>query len=130
MYWLHTPSTNFPSTSPPMRHSVPSHFNWSLQTCKPGLVQSLHVVHTASYNKNPVILLVCFVKPSADYIKSMVMSTRCFRPCKVIYTCDLKFCRRARVLRSSIQCDLPPFLRRGSTYRAERALYAETCSGV
>ena len=42
----------------------------------------------------------------------------------------MKFCLCARLLRGSIQCDLPPFLGHGSTYRAERALYAETCSGV
>jgi len=29
--WLHTPFANFPFTSPPMRHRVPSHFNWTLQ---------------------------------------------------------------------------------------------------
>jgi len=28
--WLHTPFATFPFTSPPVRHRVPSHFNWSL----------------------------------------------------------------------------------------------------
>ena len=28
--WLPTPFANFPFTSPPARHRVPSHFNWSL----------------------------------------------------------------------------------------------------
>ena len=30
-YWLPTPFASFPFTSPPVRHRVPSHFNWSLQ---------------------------------------------------------------------------------------------------
>jgi len=30
VYWLRTPFASFPFTSPPMRHRVPSHFNWSL----------------------------------------------------------------------------------------------------
>ena len=29
-YWLPTPFASFPYTSPPVRHRVPSHFNWSL----------------------------------------------------------------------------------------------------
>jgi len=29
-YWLPTPFASFPFTSPPVRHRVPSHFNWSL----------------------------------------------------------------------------------------------------
>jgi len=29
-YWLPTPFTSFPFTSPPVRHRVPSHFNWTL----------------------------------------------------------------------------------------------------
>ena len=29
-YWLPTPFASFPFTSPPVRHLVPSHFNWSL----------------------------------------------------------------------------------------------------
>jgi hypothetical protein len=33
-YWLPTPLTSFPFTSPPARHRVPSHFNWSLQSYK------------------------------------------------------------------------------------------------
>jgi hypothetical protein len=28
--WLLTPFASFPFTSPPLRHRVPSHFNWSL----------------------------------------------------------------------------------------------------
>ena len=31
--WLPTPFASFPFTSPPVRHRVPSHFNWTL---KPG----------------------------------------------------------------------------------------------
>jgi hypothetical protein len=37
-YWLPTPFASFPFTSPPVRHRVPSHFNWTLQTnsyCSP-----------------------------------------------------------------------------------------------
>jgi len=30
-YWLPTPFASFPLTSHPVRHRVPSHFNWSLQ---------------------------------------------------------------------------------------------------
>ena len=30
-YWLPNPFASFPFTSPPMRHRVPSHFNWTLQ---------------------------------------------------------------------------------------------------
>ena len=30
MYWLPTPFTSFPFTSPPLCHRVPSHFNWTL----------------------------------------------------------------------------------------------------
>jgi hypothetical protein len=30
-YWLPTPFASFPFTSPPVRHRVPSHFNWTLQ---------------------------------------------------------------------------------------------------
>ena len=29
-YWLPTPFASFPFTFPPVRHRVPSHFNWSL----------------------------------------------------------------------------------------------------
>ena len=29
-YWLPTPFACFPFTSPPVRHHVPSHFNWTL----------------------------------------------------------------------------------------------------
>jgi hypothetical protein len=29
-YWLPTPFANFPFTSPPVRHRVPSRFNWTL----------------------------------------------------------------------------------------------------
>jgi len=29
-YWLHTPFACFPFTSPPVRHRVPSRFNWAL----------------------------------------------------------------------------------------------------
>jgi hypothetical protein len=31
-YWLPTPFFCFPFTSPPVRHRVPSHFNWTLNT--------------------------------------------------------------------------------------------------
>jgi hypothetical protein len=30
-YWLSTLSVSFPFTSPPVRHRVPSHFNWTPQ---------------------------------------------------------------------------------------------------
>ena len=30
-YWLPTPFASFHFTSPPVRHRVPSHFNWTLQ---------------------------------------------------------------------------------------------------
>ena len=30
-YWLPTPFAKFPLTSPPVRHYVPSHFNWTLR---------------------------------------------------------------------------------------------------
>ena len=30
-YWLPTPFTGFPFTPPPVRHSVPSRFNWTLR---------------------------------------------------------------------------------------------------
>ena len=30
-YWLPTPFASFSFTSPPVRHRVPSHFNWTLQ---------------------------------------------------------------------------------------------------
>jgi len=30
-YWLPTPFSCFPFTSPPVRHCVPSHFNWNLR---------------------------------------------------------------------------------------------------
>ena len=33
-YWLPTPFASFPFTSPPVRHRVPSHFNWSLTFAK------------------------------------------------------------------------------------------------
>jgi hypothetical protein len=29
-YWLPTPFASFPFTSPPVRHRVPSRFNWTL----------------------------------------------------------------------------------------------------
>jgi len=32
-YWLPTPSTNFPLTSPPVRHRVPSGFKRTLKLC-------------------------------------------------------------------------------------------------
>ena len=31
-YWLPTPFSSFPFTSPPVRHRVPSHLNWSYQS--------------------------------------------------------------------------------------------------
>jgi hypothetical protein len=31
-YWLPTPFASFPFTSPPVRHRVPSHFNWTLSS--------------------------------------------------------------------------------------------------
>ena len=31
-YWLPTPLSCFPFTSPPVRHRVPSHFNWTIHT--------------------------------------------------------------------------------------------------
>jgi hypothetical protein len=31
-YWLPTPFTSFPFTSPPVRHRIPSHFSWSPQS--------------------------------------------------------------------------------------------------
>jgi len=34
-YWLPTPFTSFPFTSPPVRHRVPSHFNWTLLSVSP-----------------------------------------------------------------------------------------------
>jgi hypothetical protein len=36
-YWLPTPFSCFPFTSPPVRHRVPSHFNWTLITQDPQL---------------------------------------------------------------------------------------------
>ena len=35
-YWLHTPFASFPFTSPPVRHRVPSHFNWTLPVVQQG----------------------------------------------------------------------------------------------
>ena len=32
-YWLPTPFASIPFTSPPVRHRVPSHFNWTLTPC-------------------------------------------------------------------------------------------------
>ena len=34
-YWLPTPFASFPFTSPPVRHRVPSRFNWTLQHACP-----------------------------------------------------------------------------------------------
>jgi hypothetical protein len=34
-YWLPTPFASFPFTSPPLRHRVPSHFNWTLPSTPP-----------------------------------------------------------------------------------------------
>ena len=39
-YWLPTAFASFPFTSPPVRHRVASHFNWTVQ-------QIAHVVTTA-----------------------------------------------------------------------------------
>jgi len=36
-YWLPTPASSFPFTSPPVRHRVPSHFNWTLMLDTPCL---------------------------------------------------------------------------------------------
>jgi len=36
-YWLPTPLTCFPFTSPPVRHRVPSGFNWALLSLQPKL---------------------------------------------------------------------------------------------
>ena len=33
-YWLPTPFSCLPFTSPPVRHRVPSHFNWTLRTAE------------------------------------------------------------------------------------------------
>jgi hypothetical protein len=47
-YWLHTPFACFPFTSPPVRHRVPSHFNWTLRTQHSLLIQNLiHVIKIA-----------------------------------------------------------------------------------
>ena len=37
-YWLPTPFTSFPFTFPPVRHHVPSHFNWTLITLQEGAI--------------------------------------------------------------------------------------------
>jgi hypothetical protein len=40
-YWLPTPSSCFPFTSPPVRHSVPSHFNWTLRPHYPMIMHAI-----------------------------------------------------------------------------------------
>ena len=35
-YWLPTPFASYPFTSPPVRHRVPSHFNWFYKLPGPG----------------------------------------------------------------------------------------------
>jgi len=41
LYWLPSPFASFPFTSPPVRHRVPSHFNWTLLYWLPTLFSSL-----------------------------------------------------------------------------------------
>jgi hypothetical protein len=38
-YWLPTPFASFPFTSPPVRHRVPSGFNWTIPTILDGIPQ-------------------------------------------------------------------------------------------
>jgi len=50
-YWLPTPFSCFPFTSPPVPHRVPSHFNWTLlrrkpDTSKAQLLLGLHSLTT------------------------------------------------------------------------------------
>ena len=43
-YWLPTPFVSFPFTSPPVRHRVPSHFNWTLLISVKGWVNPRTIV--------------------------------------------------------------------------------------
>jgi len=49
-YWLPTPFACFPFTSPPVRHHVPSDFNWTLPLC--------------------IVGKLCFIKLSVSHIVS------------------------------------------------------------
>ena len=44
-YWLPTPFASFPFTSPPVRHHVPTRFNWTLPTMFG--YKSVHRIHLA-----------------------------------------------------------------------------------
>jgi hypothetical protein len=46
-YWLPTPFSCFPFTSPPLRHRVPSHFNWTLL-----LLRLCHFTSKQQYKQN------------------------------------------------------------------------------
>ena len=43
-YWLPTPFFGFPFTSPPVRHCVPSHFNWTPTLYDISLQQFLYMI--------------------------------------------------------------------------------------
>ena len=41
MYWLPNPFDSFPFTSPPVRHRVPTHFNWTLHRVQARIILSV-----------------------------------------------------------------------------------------
>jgi hypothetical protein len=50
IYWLPTPFASFPFTSPPVRHRVPSGFNWTLH--KPSWSTDITIKLAAMFSGN------------------------------------------------------------------------------
>jgi len=61
-YWLSTPFGSFPFTSPPVRHRVPSRFNWTLPSVKERQMSVLITLKTLAVCKEKCLRrLQCFI---------------------------------------------------------------------
>ena len=72
-YWLPTPLACFPFTSPPVRHRVPSHFNWSLP---PMFLQSIHNSTNALSDKPFMTCINCYMFRHRIAILRRVIATK------------------------------------------------------
>jgi hypothetical protein len=75
VYWLPTPLASFPFTSPPVRHRVPSHLNWSLillhhnrrflaslAISRTAVVHCHQTVESSSHSRIHIILLTFIIQ--------------------------------------------------------------------
>ena len=66
-YWLPTPFSCFPFTSPPIRHRVPSHFNWSLPPKVLRMQNGLKRTYDY-YSKHQISSVYCFKSLSLVFV--------------------------------------------------------------